>query len=256
MTRNTYRIVAAVGVALGGLAAMIFAIANFKMGQMTGSVSSTIYAVLLILVTLGAIAMNILLYTKLKDEVEKYGLFFAILPIWAIEAFSLLAINYADLGGNGAAIATLILTFLIIITGSIGFNLMRRGHRIPGRILTTIFLAIVFIGTIINFTGSGDGGLFVFGNVLRLLALVPICIVLYAPVRDGVTPSAGQPRPAPQQPKYEKPAAPKVEPVEPKKEEPKQSLREKLLEAKALYDDGLISEEEYAEIKKQAIENK
>lgn len=266
MTRNLYRLIAAIGVSLGGLAALMFSIPNFsRMNSIYDSMSSRVivYAVLLLLIVAGAITMNILLYTKLKDKVQQYGLFFAILPIWAIEAFSLITVNYEYLGQDGTAMFTFILTLSIIAVGSVGFNLMRRGKRIAGRICTSIFLAIVLVGTIMGFVPSNgvSDNMVILGNVLRLFAIAAIGIVLYGKVNDGdaeavtnehTVPTIESARPTK---KKEEPAATAaIEARQP--EEPKQSLREKLVEAKALYEDGLISEEEYAEIKKQAIQNK
>lgn len=271
MTKNIYRHLAAAGISLGGLTALMLGIPNIQLFRhydpRIGNMMLT-YGVLLILITVGAVVMNILLYTKLKEQGSRIGLLFAILPIWLIEALSLLSIDYGAIGGNPTAIVTLVLTLLIIIAGSIGFNLMMRGRKIPGRILTSIFLAIVLIGTFMNFANANEmadevKGLIIFGNVLRLFSIVLIGVLLYSNVKDEgdapimaeeAAPVVSEPAPAKRVETPVQPVAPA--PEAPKPAEPKQSLREKLVEAKALYDDGLISEEEYAQIKKQAIENK
>ena len=273
MAKNIYRHLAAVGISLGGLAALMLGIFNILLMKYYESPTKAMmltFGILLILVTVGAIIMTILLYTRLKDRGDKFGLYFAILPIWLIEALSLLAIDYAAIRYDSSTIVTLVFTILIVASGAIGFNLMMRGRKIPGRILTSIFLAIVVIGTIVNIVNTSryyDGTntaqtLGIFGNVLRLFSVAFIGILLYASVKDAdapvaveeATPVVSEPTPAKRVETPVQPVAPA--PEAPKPAEPKQSLREKLVEAKALYDDGLISEEEYAQIKKQAIENK
>jgi|GEM_PF-2917139 len=296
MTRNLYRAVVAAGLALGGLATLMFSMANFLFGQgifekyirnqthaqqayVTAQSTSTIYGVLLLLLLLGIIAIAVLLFSILKGKEEKYGLLFAIFPIWGIEALSLLAIDYSALANNAFAIVTFILTLLIIVAGSIGVSLMMKGKRIAGRILTTIFMAVVFAGTILNLTSQNDfsyvQGMTVTGNVLRFLALIPVCVVLFASVRDVALPStplvAEPAKPAPTEIKDEKSAAQKVEPaaskpatptpvapkpaasttIKPRPAGAKPSLRDKLLEIQKLYDEGAISQQEYDELMKQ-----
>lgn len=264
MSKQNYGIISSIATGLGGLAALLFGILNLQYSG--GYILSTIYGVLLLLVMVGAIVMVTLFNTKLSDKKDLYGFPFAIMPIWLIEATSLLGIDYTRIWGVEGGTLTVILTFVIVITGSVGYGLIMRKKIVPGRVFSLIFLGIALIGSILSFNRIA---LSIIGNICRLGAIVLAIVVLF--MTKGLTPLPALPEqetervayttPAQSQNKprpvfEEEPAAMQKAPEPaPAVQEPKQTMREKLIEAKQLYEDGLISEEEYAALKKKTIDN-
>lgn len=272
-------IVANFSMVVGGIVALLFAISNF---QFIGYVTNILYGVILIFVFIATFLLIALYNTRLSDQKEKYGFYFGIMPIWLIEAGSLLVIDYAYLGSNGPLLATFIITLIVLATGGVGFNLIVRGRIIPGRVFSLIFLILALVGSALNFSAVtslpvASGVLSVLGNILRIFAIISLTVVLFMtkdvtaqPVvrRDAVS------EPKPMQTRYEsesavEQAAPEPAPVTriespiekketaptPIVQEPKQSMREKLIEAKQLYEEGLINDEEYTILKRRAIDS-
>ena len=280
-TSKTIGIIATFAMVVGGIVALLFAILNFQYARY---IMNLLYGVILIIVVVATIALIALYNTKFSGQQEKYGFYFAIMPIWLIEAGSLLAVDYAYIGSNATLLATFIISLIILATGGIGFNLIARGRFIPGRVFSLIFLILELVGTVLSFPAAASLpaaslalSVSVWGNILRIVTVISLTVVLFMtkdvtaqPVdrRDAVS------EPKPMQTRYEsesavEQAAPEPAPVTriespiEKKEtaptfivqEPKQSMREKLVEAKQLYEEGLISDEEYTILKRRAIDS-
>lgn len=255
-----YALLATLAISLGGGASLLFGIANIVWSG--GYVAAIIYGVLLLIIAIAAAATAVLYNTKWKDEQMNRGMALSLLPIWLIEATALLAIDYVNVWRNGVAVTLFVFTILIIFFGSMGMTLIRRG-RIPlGRVFVMIFLGIDFIGSILGFVGSGNA-LVIIGNVVRLGAIGLVVAVLF--MTKGISPltsvsGSSNYEPSSNGPSYEN-GSHEVEtrreserPVPPLEEKKEKTLHDKLSEAKKLYDDGLISEEEYALLKKKAID--
>lgn len=269
MNTKNYGMLASISMAIGGLVALLFGIQNL-ISRM--SPSSITYGVLLLVVMAIAITIVILYNTKFSDQKDRLGFYFAVMPIWLIEAVSLIAVDYGSVWFNTTSLIGFILTVLIIVAGAIGFGLVVRGKIIPGRVFSLIFLVIDFVGTILGLAnGSTSWVLALIGNIFRLFAIAFVIAVLFMTkgltplsnlhkedmeAKDAYAPAPMLSKPAPSPVVKEKAPLQREETVfASKAQESKQTMREKLLEAKQLYEEGLISEEEYTTLKKKVIDN-
>ena len=253
VTEKTYRILATLAISLGAACALLFGILSLTANG--NYVPNIIYGVLLLLIAVGGAVLAILLNVKFKDRQTEFGVQFSMMPLFFIEGAYLISVDYQNLRSYPAGVVTFVFTILILLSGSIGMALLRKGNVVVGRVFILIFLGVDLIGTFMGFTA---GGLVVLGNILRLGAIGLTVAVLF--LTKGLSPlkmvngqtveyHADVPEERPVQESAPKPVK-KQHANAPKSGK---SLREELLEAKQLYEDGLISEEEYKLIKEKAI---
>ncbi len=213
-----------------------------------------LYGVLLLLVCVaGSIVLLGLGLKKWPEKFQSTGISIAIMPLYSIEALSLISINYGHLY-NIQVLLTFIFALLIVACGGLGSYFASKGKRIPARILLMVFLAFLLAGSIMIFITAGQYrdypdkmSLIIIGNVFRVIAIgftIPIVFSRYPFAFAGA---------APQTPRTNK--AVYYAQMQEEAVKPQPTLREKLTEAKKLFEDGLIDEEEYKGLKKRYLDS-
>ena len=283
MRSAAYRLLASITIGLGGLAALLFGISQIALRNEivskysdyhrtaawnslgTNEALCISYGVGLILIAAISVAFIVLLNTKFARAPFRIGPMLFVMPLWLIEVTSLLAYDYSLLFRDNTWVLAFVLSMVVVALGGIGIVLLP-GHRAaPGRVFAMIFLVVLSVGSIADLLfivnpsiAASSFAFSLLGNIARLIAIPLVVYALFVRERRTLQtepearPDGTAPMPLAETNKATKPIPSNGD----AETEKTKNLRQRLLEAKSLYEEGLIDQDEYSQMKKQALEER